>query len=476
MNLRLHKDFSFWLGITAYVSLNIWLILQHSWMGLLIPGLLLLLITGIFSFDKVILFTTFCIPLSVRFEGVIGSVGLDLPTDPLILFLGLLIFFKFLGDEQADHALVRHPLTIILFIHLVWLFISACTSSMPIVSFKFLASRLLFVLVFYWAGAHLFSIPAKIHQYLWLYMLPLTWVVFFTLYRHYGYNLDQRVSYGMSQPFYVNHGIYAAALAMFIPYLTILVWKGKELQKSTYYRTVAFTLLLIFLVGLVYSFTRAAWISIAGAAVLAFLALVRLKPWMYGLGILMMIYTGFQVQEKIENAIRKNQQVSADSFDKHLKSIYNIKNDDSNLERINRWKSAFRMTADRPIFGFGCGTYVFQYAPYQRAAEITKISTNFGTLGNAHSEFLQPLAETGVPGFLIFLIFLWILFQTAFRLITLGDTLEKNMGLALGLGLATYFIHGLLNNYSDLDKAASLIWGFAGALVALDLRRRKRMA
>jgi len=37
------------------------------------------------------------------------------------------------------------------------------------------------------------------------------------------------------------------------------------------------------------------------------------------------------------------------------------------------------------------------------------------------------------------------------------------------LGLVTYFIHGVLNNYLDTDKASVPFWGFIAVMVAIDL-------
>ena len=37
--------------------------------------------------------------------------------------------------------------------------------------------------------------------------------------------------------------------------------------------------------------------------------------------------------------------------------------------------------------------------------------------------------------------------------------------LSLYLGLLTYFIHGVLNNYLDTDKASAPFWGFLAMLV-----------
>jgi hypothetical protein len=43
------------------------------------------------------------------------------------------------------------------------------------------------------------------------------------------------------------------------------------------------------------------------------------------------------------------------------------------------------------------------------------------------------------------------------------------MSLFLTLGLITYYIHGVMNNFLDTDKASVPFWGFTGILVAMEL-------
>src|SRR5687767_8132862 len=73
------------------------------------------------------------------------------------------------------------------------------------------------------------------------------------------------------------------------------------------------------------------------------------------------------------------------------------------LQSLNRWSAAFNMFEERPFFGWGPGTYSFRYALFQLSAHKTIISTNAGDKGNAHSEYIGPLAESGVLGLLTFL-------------------------------------------------------------------------
>ena len=153
----------------------------------------------------------------------------------------------------------------------------------------------------------------------------------------------------------------------------------------------------------------------------------------------------------------------------------NIASDASNLERINRWESALRMFEKKPVFGFGPGTYMFQYAPYQMSYEKTIISTNAGDGGNAHSEYIGALAEQGVMGTLSYMLIVIITLYTALTLLNKLKSKElKRLVLALTLGLITYYIHGFLNNFLDTDKISALFWGYMAAIVAIEIYHKNK--
>jgi O-antigen ligase len=159
----------------------------------------------------------------------------------------------------------------------------------------------------------------------------------------------------------------------------------------------------------------------------------------------------------------------------HVKSIYNISSNASNLERVNRWQAAIRMFHERPFFGWGPGTYQFVYAPFQRSKEKTIISTNAGDRGNSHNEYLGPLSEEGVLGMVA--VFLIVIFSIYTALKVYARTEDKEIKLLVMmamLGLITYFTHGFLNNFLDTDKASVPVWGFMAIIVALDLYHTKQ--
>jgi putative inorganic carbon (hco3(-)) transporter len=175
-------------------------------------------------------------------------------------------------------------------------------------------------------------------------------------------------------------------------------------------------------------------------------------------------------QTEIVMKLEQNRQDASQDFDKHIQSISNISTDASNLERLNRWNAAFRMFAERPVFGWGPGTYSFEYAPFQHAHEKTIISTNMGDKGNAHSEYIGPLSESGVLGVLTFLGIIVCTLSTGFRLYyTLKDNETRKIVLVTLLGFITYIVHGFLNDFLDTDKASVPFWGFIAILVAIDI-------
>jgi O-antigen ligase len=174
----------------------------------------------------------------------------------------------------------------------------------------------------------------------------------------------------------------------------------------------------------------------------------------------------FQFIDRLE----RNKQDSSTDFVEHIQSMSNISSDASNLERINRWNCAIRMYNERPFLGWGPGTYQFVYAPFQRSKEKTIISTNVGDMGNAHSEYLGPLSESGVLGMLTFIAIVIAASMAGLRVYKRGKTKEVRLiALLLILGLMSYFAHGLLNNFLDSDKASVPFWGYIGILVSLDL-------
>jgi len=422
-----------------------------------------------YLFEFVVLFT----PLSLNFEdlGDYGGIGFYMPTEPLLLGITFLVIIRSLVKRRLDKAILSHPLSLAVLLYLGWTFVTCLMSSDIAVSFKFFLSKLWFVVPVFYFGATYFKSTKKIRRFLRLYFISLSIVVVYTMIRHSLYNFGEDQGHWVMTPFFKDHTSYGAVLALMLPVLIGIFFIAKDGAQ----KFLLGFLVLVYLFGIYFSYTRAAYLSIVGALVLYLLIRYRIKL-KYVLTVCLCIAALLIVnKDAIWMDLNKNKNEHAtEEFSERIQSMSNVSSDASNLERLNRWACAVEMFKERPVFGFGPGTYAFQYAPFQHHEDLTIISTNFGDGGNAHSEYLGPLAESGLIGMLSFIIVVVVIFYTGIRLYyNLEDPWLKFVILACVLGLFTYFTHGILNNYLDTDKASIPVWGFAAIIVATELRLKK---
>jgi O-antigen ligase len=417
-------------------------------------------------------FIVFLTPLSIPLHEIMPGLDVDLhlPTEPLLaLVLLVLVLSQIKSKRGYPRSYLIHPVSITIFINLLWILITSVTSTMPLVSFKFLLVRIWFLATFYFLALLLLQNQKQIRTYYWLYIIPLIVVIFYSITRQAGYGFDDyRASHFVMNPFYKDHTSYGAALAMFIPIVLGLI---ADKEYPNWKRLITTVVLVILTVAIILSNTRAAWLSLVGA-VGVFVA-IRFKI-SFKLIFLFLVAIGvilFSQRKDIEMALEKNKQDSSGELNEHLQSISNISSDASNLERINRWNCAMRMFKEKPFFGWGPGTYMFQYAPFQKPDEKTIISTNAGIRGNAHSEYLGPLSESGILGMITFIIIIITSITTGIRVFyKLKTRRDKIIIMGTLLGLITYFLHGFLNNFLDMDKISAPFWGFIAILVVYDVR------
>jgi len=463
------KNKILWVYLLAvlFLVVNFYLVLEKDvyWLFLL-PLVLIVLYYYLTSLDNIILLITFLTPFAVNILDMDVGLGVSLPTEPLMLGVLLLFLANLIFENRYDRNISKHPISYIIYAQLFWMFFTMLASEMPIVSLKFLISRLWFVVPFYFMAAMIFRNKSNIHKFLWLYMIALAMVVVYTVTLHSQYGFDEEVGHWIMSPFYNDHTAYGAALAMYIPVAFGMIFYPGATNRM---RVLASVVLFVLIVGIIFSYGRAAWISLIVSFGVFMLVLWRIKFYIVFATIALLIGLFFTFQQEIIDKLEKNKQDSSANFIEHIQSITNISSDASNLERINRWQAALRLFDERPLVGWGPGTYQFVYSPFQRAKEKTIISTNLGDMGNAHSEYLGPLAEMGIPGMAIVLILIVMVMITGLRVYKTGNREEKFLSMMALLGLITYFAHGVLNNFLDTDKLSVPFWGFIAIIVSLDV-------
>lgn len=425
----------------------------------------------IFRFETAFFLAILSTPLAINIGDYDLGISVSIPSEPLLLGLLLVFILKVIIDGYPDKKILKHPVSVIIMMSLLWMLISSCTSVLPVVSFKYFAARIWFVVPMFYLGTLIFRDIKKARTFGWAYVVPLIIVIGITTFEHSQYGFSEKAGHWVMQPFYNDHTAYGAILSLFIPLLI-----GFSIDKSTAlrFRIFAWIATLILIVALYLSFSRAAWVSFAFAAAVLILILLRIKfRWIaLTVGLLLVVFFSFKFE--ILDKLEKNKQDASANFIEHIESISNISSDASNLERINRWQSALRMYHEKPLFGWGPGTYQFEYAPFQSSREKTIISTNLGDLGNAHSEYIGPLAEMGMPGLLLVLALMITVIYTGLKVYRLAPERQvRLLALTLTLGLITYYVHGVMNNFLDTDKASVPFWGFIAIIVALDVYHGK---
>jgi len=443
------------------------IVAKEWWPLLLIPGGLIVFWVTLYRLDWAMWFIVAATPISVNLTDLTGGTGLSLPTEPMLVLVTALVLLKMFIFGEYDKRLIRHPISIAIYVYMSWMLFTVITSQLPVVSLKQWITRLWFIVPYYFVLGHLFlKNPKNAVRFLWLFLVPLIITCLYTIFIHSQYGFTKKTSTWVMFPLFKEHTSYGAVLAMFYPAALYLTFR----KSSWGFRALAAALLVILTTAIILSYTRAAWLSLLGAGAVHMVYVLRMsKTTVWSLAFLALLIAGLNFSY-ISSKFERNTTDSSDDFNEHVSSVTNVSTDASNLERINRWSCAIRMFMDQPWVGHGPGTYMFLYAPYQRPSEKTIISTNGGNRGNAHSEYLSALAESGALGLLTFLGLLMTVIVVAINSYQRieQDWIRGLLRVAF-LGLITYYLHGFLNNFLDMDKASAPFWGFTALLAAISI-------
>jgi len=441
--------------------------IEKEWV-LIIPPVLLFSISFLFNIDKLLWFIVFFTPLSISISELgffFENINFSFPTEFLLFgLLFVLVFYMFFYFKDFK-PIFSHKITYFLCLYLLWMLFTCFTSTNPLVSFKLFLTRIWYIIPFYFFIIILFREKSNIFKFILIYTIPLCLVVIYTLTQQSVDIFDSKIANGAVHPFFNDHTSYGAILAFFIPSI-FLISCNKEFFKK--WNLVLFSILIILSLGLFFSYTRAAWLSFFIASCFGFV--LKMKFNFKHIILLNFLALGFVFV--FQDALTSKQE-SSDSVFEHFQSSSNITTDASNMERINRWKCAIEMFKESPIVGYGPGTYQFEYSAFQDPDDKTIITTKFGDGGNAHSEYLSALSETGIVGLLTFVLLIIYVFLRGVKLYyTVSCSIDRMYILCSLIALMTYFIHAFFNNFLDIDKASIAVWSFIAIIVSIDLYKK----
>jgi O-antigen ligase len=405
--------------------------------------------------------------------GLFGGTKVVLPAEPILGILVLSIFFS-KRTLATLNSIPLNALTMGITLFLLSLWVSSTQSSMLEVSLKFSLVNTCYMILGVWLAYSLQENKQwSLGHFLRLSAIPLAGISFYAIVNFIPYRFSPGAAMIVARPFFKDHTILASVWALFIPlYLLYPKWCGQT--KNSFVNKVwpyALSMLLLFVV--LVSSSRAAWLSLLVSLSLASFIYFggKLKTLVLILGVCASI--AYANKKPLENWLYASTATyssveSNTSLENQLRSAGNIQSDVSNLERLNRWNCAIRMFNEKPFFGYGPGTYQFQYIPWQNTNEMTYISvtspfvTKNGRGGSAHSEYLLALSENGFTGILAWFAIVGGAFHLLFKQIRTFSSKDRYISLALLLSLTTYFVHALFNNFLNTPSLGICFWLLIG--------------
>lgn len=254
----------------------------------------------------------------------------------------------------------------------------------------------------------------------------------------------------IAEPFFRDHGIYAAFLSLPTAFLMAFWLERHPRRWMPLYRV----LLLMAGVSLLLSFVRGAWMGML--ALLMFLAWRYQRWWNFRTLLMVTVLTliavtlvfGLQIED-----ILRERLTSAGDMDSTV-----------NLDRLDRWASAWGIIKDHPLFGVGWGGYPDAYYAYSRFPIAYQASLHMGS----HNLYLEILSDAGLPGIAAFFWVVAVFFREAFRTMARARTpLLKGAATGAAGAMITFLTHGLVNNLGPSDKMGLGFFGLLGLMVVL---------
>ncbi|HTE19569.1 MAG TPA: O-antigen ligase family protein, partial [Armatimonadota bacterium] len=213
-----------------------------------------------------------------------------------------------------------------------------------------------------------------------------------------------------------NSQLLAGFLCLVFP-VVLITWRSAD---QNWLRLSAQVATVIVAAGILLSRNRSAWVGVAVAlivlAVLYFRYATRDGGWVpqkhqVVVPVVMLVLSiGLFITMSRSGGV----------IGERVNTVRALGQDETLQWRIGMWDKALRMTRDRPLLGWGVGSFPVQQALYYHPAapsrtqrEIIKTGHTLGE--NAHNTYLQLAAELGVPGLLLYLAVFIGFFATAFR-------------------------------------------------------------
>jgi O-antigen ligase len=428
-----------------------------------VPGLIML-IAGLTRPSLIYFLLLFTIPLSTEFQ-YSASLGTDLPDETLMWLLSPIVLFLVYRDRKLWGELFSSRIILLILAALAWTLITVLLSDMPLISLKFLLAKIWYIIPFVLGTLVFLRENRERFMAGHLMALAMLFTVIVILARHGLEGFSFETINDVTAPFFRNHVNYGALLVCMIP----VAW---ALYKSGYRNWILG--LVILLAGLVFSYSRGAWLALGVAIIVVYVMKKGKLQWLMGFAALTLLAVSFwllQDNRYLQFRPLYEKTIYHASFDEHMAATYNMQ-DMSTVERFYRWIAATKMAKENWVSGSGPNSFYPLYKSYTANDFRTYVSNN-PEKSTVHNYFLLLLTEQGIPGLILFIALFVTMMLTAQKVyLRTVDPHIKGLMLMTGAILGMIAVLIFLSDLIETDKIGSVFYLCAG-MILVSQRVRK---
>lgn len=397
------------------------------------------------------------IPFSVTLD-FSKSLSTDFPTEFLsIILTGIFWAIMLYRPSKEISNLWNSKVFGMLILLLLWSLVCALFAVHKTIAFKYCAAKVwyitAYIIVTYWIIRQI----QDIRTIAWIVYVGIMITAIYSFIRTAigGFNFEMTNQYSL--PFYDNHVLYASIMSLWVPIIFVM---RKWYPSGSLVRMLLNASIFFLLIAIYFSYTRACYLAlIVGLGV--YLAIRWRKVIItYSLAVILTVAMLFYFSKDyfyLRLAPDYNTTVMHNEFKDHVISTFYGK-DASSMERLNMWVSVFRMYQERPIVGYGPNNFPFCYKPYSVLYFKTWVSDNPLNL-SCHNYFWLMLAEQGLVGVILFVLFYGMLFYTCQRVYHQSAYQgHRDIVLAIGSSFGIFLVLLFFNDIVETVKNGSLFF------------------
>ncbi|HZV69622.1 MAG TPA: O-antigen ligase family protein [Saprospiraceae bacterium] len=431
---------------------------------LVVPFGLLVFLWGLGDFRRLYLLIWATIPFAIEVD-LPGGLSTDFPAEAL-MWLSCLLFggYLFLYHKKLDFSFILHPVFILLVFHFFWIIFTSIISEEPLISFKYTLAKSWYLVCFVLIPLLLFRDIKDFKQWGLYFLVPLIGTVIIIMIRHsqYGFTFDT-INKAVI-PIYRNHVDYACCLGIVLPFAWWMRrWFVERMAKNFF--TIA---LILCLGGIYFSFTRTAWVCVPLMIISFYAIKLRLMravvPITFGIAFLGVGWLAAN-NKYLEYSPDFAKAITHKRFDDLVSATYKME-DISTVERFYRWVAGYYMVKERPVAGYGPGSFYSLYQNYVDRHFTTYVSDNPEHSG-MHNYYLMEAVDQGLIGLIIFLVLIigvLLYGESLYHRMEKGPAKELLMAALVSFCCILFIL--TLNDMVETDKVGSFFF-FCIAIVIL---------